>query len=577
MEPISRPELARPGEPDPETKRALKVLWTIGGAMVVALSVTYAIPQLAEYRPWIKGDPVPFAAFFSQKPLEAAAQAGISDELLAEAAAAAAEDPSGDDGESDGPPMGDAPPMEDEPLPSDGPPGDEPAEEPGDEPAGEPSDPPTPGKPEPGEPSAPVPPEPAPVPEPGEPAPKPEPASAPKPLPVGEAVNVSPDALAAEYKGITGELELTGNLKPFFAALDQTARREAGAVTRITHYGASEIGADGITSVVRRKLQAYFGSAGKGWVNVAPGWQWYKHKDVVYKTRGWSSRTVTSNDLNVKWGKARYGFGGVAGLGWGGGAEASYKVWADRLELFYLGYPKGGDVAVSVNGGPEEIFSTKADAETDLTKVFRGTPGAENTFVVKSKGGGTAHVYGVTLETDGPGVVYDCIQLIGTRASRYLNFNEEHLKRQTELRKPDLQVILYGGNELVDRDMALGPYEEKYEKVIRRMRAGALEGACIVMAPQDHGEVERGRVRTVPLLLKLIPIQRRIAEKAGCAFYDTLAAMGGEGTMGRWYNSKPRLAWGDYMHLTPAGDRVIGAMLYKALMKAYADYRAAQP
>ena len=167
---------------------------------------------------------------------------------------------------------------------------------------------------------------------------------------------------------------------------------------------------------------------------MAPGWQWYKHKDVVCKTRGWSSRTVTSNDLNGKWGKSRYGFGGVAALGWGGGAEASYKVWADRLELFYLGYPKGGDLAVSVNGSPEEVFSTKADAETDLTKVFRGTPGAENTFVVKSKGGGTAHVYGVTLETDGPGVVYDCIQLIGTRASRYLNFDEEHLKRQTELR-----------------------------------------------------------------------------------------------------------------------------------------------
>ena len=41
-------------------------------------------------------------------------------------------------------------------------------------------------------------------------------------------------------------LERTANLKPFFAALDRTARREAGAITRITHYGASEIGADGI-------------------------------------------------------------------------------------------------------------------------------------------------------------------------------------------------------------------------------------------------------------------------------------------------------------------------------------------
>jgi hypothetical protein len=49
--------------------------------------------------------------------------------------------------------------------------------------------------------------------------------------------------------------------------------------------------------------------------------------------------------------------------------------------------------------------------------------------------------------------------------------------------------------------------------------------------------------------------------------------MGGEGAIGRWYyRSKPRLAWGDFAHLTKAGDRVLGAMIYKALMKAFSDW-----
>ena len=86
----------------------------------------------------------------------------------------------------------------------------------------------------------------------------------------------------------------------------------------------------------------------------------------------------------------------------------------------------------------------------------------------------------------------------------------------------------------------------------------------------------RGRVRTVPLLLELIPIQRRIAEALGCGFFNTQQAMGGEGTMGRWYDSTPRLASGDYAHLTPAGDRVLGAMVYKALMKGLSDHLARQ-
>lgn len=64
-----------------------------------------------------------------------------------------------------------------------------------------------------------------------------------------------------------------------------------------------------------------------------------------------------------------------------------------------------------------------------------GTPGVENTFVAKNKSGNT-HVYGVTLETDGPGVVYDCIQLIGTLGSRYLNFDEQHLKTQARTHQP---------------------------------------------------------------------------------------------------------------------------------------------
>jgi len=73
-------------------------------------------------------------------------------------------------------------------------------------------------------------------------------------------------------------------------------------------------------------------------------------------------------------------------------------------------------------------------------------------------------------------------------------------------------------------------------------------------------------------------VQQRIAEQNGCAFFNTYEAMGGEGTMGRWYYKvKPRLAWGDFAHLTKAGDRVLGAMIYKALIKGFADFIARPP
>ena len=42
--------------------------------------------------------------------------------------------------------------------------------------------------------------------------------------------------------------------------------------------------------------------------------------------------------------------------------------------------------------------------------------------------------------------------------------------------------------------------------------------------------------------------------------------------MRAWFRTEPRLAFGDFRHATPAGYRVIGNMLYKALLKGFADY-----
>jgi len=164
--------------------------------------------------------------------------------------------------------------------------------------------------------------------------------------------------------------------------------------------------------------------------------------------------------------------------------------------------------------------------------------------------------------------------MIGTRASRILNYDEAHLKQTVAYRKPNLQIIMYGGNELADRRMNLRVYEKKYRNVIQRIRSGRPEGSCVIMTPVDHGERVRGRVKTVPLLKKVITIQQRIAKDFGCGFFNTWKAMGGEGAMGRWYRAKPRLAWGDYAHLTRDGDRVMGAMIYKAIMKGFSDWLA---
>ena len=560
---------------------ALSRMITIAATVGVVMSLTYQVPELERFRPWVDGDRTPFAQWTGDEAVGpgtvvpefggsryaaagateagAADEAGVTEELMAEAVEAEAEGE--DDDELLAPPPTTPEPAPPEPPPSTQTPSTQTPTPPSPTaPVGEPPADPrgrTGGGAQPGEPISPS------------PSPAVEPPAPARPRVVIEA---------REYDGLPREIEDPSGvaLDHFFGALEQTALRQDARITRISHWGASVIGADGMTHVARRKLQARFGSGGKGWVNIAPGWQWYRQKDVVFEHKGWRGRTVTSHKLqNDRYGPGFYGFGGVAAKGYGG-AHSTYQVYSDRLELYYLAFPTGGEVAVSVDGGEPVLVSTMAEAATDAWHVFEAPDrGGEHTFTVKAKG--PVHLYGVTLERDGPGVVYDCVGMIGTRASRILNYDEQHLRRQVEHRNPDLQIIMFGGNELVDHRMNLRLYEEKYRDVIGRLRAGAPNASCMMMTPVDHGERYRGRIRTVPLLKRMVDVQQRIAADVGCAFFNTVEAMGGEGAIGRWYYARPRLAWGDFAHLTKAGDRVMGAVIYKALMKAFADWLAARP
>jgi hypothetical protein len=45
--------------------------------------------------------------------------------------------------------------------------------------------------------------------------------------------------------------------------------------------------------------------------------------------------------------------------------------------------------------------------------------------------------------------------------------------------------------------------------------------------------------------------------------------MGGPGTMGRWYDSDPRLVSGDFTHTTKQGSDRVARLLAKALTEGY--------
>jgi len=305
----------------------------------------------------------------------------------------------------------------------------------------------------------------------------------------------------------------------------------------------------------------------------------YVHHGVRFDDRGgWRSCEIIFKCRP----DAHYGYGGVHSSS-PGGAESAWRTngkspgdKVSRFELWYAKAPDGGRFQVRIDEGVTRTIDTRASVLTDAVEVF-SVPDGPHSFEVRSAGNGLARGYGVVLERTVPGVVWDELSLIGSFTQRLDYQDAEHLGWQLRRRNVDLMVFIFGGNdvqrEFGDLKTTMLPYENEYSRVIRKFRAGRPEASCMVMSLIDHGAREENSVRTRSIVPRLVSSQRRVAQAQGCAFFDTFHAMGGEDSIGRWYQARPQLAAPDFAHPTPAGQAVIATLVYRALMKRYAEFR----
>ncbi len=380
-----------------------------------------------------------------------------------------------------------------------------------------------------------------------------------------------------EYAGIEQSIEDPDQrgMTKFYEALLATAEQRAGALTRVGHWGDSSIATDLITVTMRRRLQKRFGDGGHGFILIARGTMPYLHRDVYHRSSSdWETRQIVMNQDR----EGRFGYGGVQFRATGG-SNATFGTDSDapvgrtvaRFDIFYQRHPAGGTLRYRLDDGELQEVSTRGEQGDGFVEVR--APDGPHSLSIRAGGGGQLRLYGIALEREGPGVVYDSLGMVGARARRMLAYDEEHLRAQLDHRDVDLLVLGFGGNEAGDPMRDGAAYEAEYGRVIRRMRAGRENMGCLVFAPLDQAQRdEGGSARTMTSVPIIVAAQRAAALREGCAFYDTFAAMGGEGAMSRWVRSRPALAMSDLRHATPAGYEVIGNMLYKAMLKGFAEY-----
>jgi lysophospholipase L1-like esterase len=385
-------------------------------------------------------------------------------------------------------------------------------------------------------------------------------------------VEVDPSVLAKAAGSLAVEDETGHAMDAFYTHLAATLRKDAGAVTRILHYGDSLITSDFISGTMRRKMQGTFGDAGHGFILIANAWDWYFHNDVSHSaSEGWSMSRITGPLT----GDGMYGLGGVSFRASGAASatfatkdKGEFGTKASRFDLYYLEQPGGGGVGLYAKGLPPETLSTQGPKKVSRVHSITVPDGAAQ-LTVKAWGEG-ARLFGVALERDVPGVVYDALGANGARVKLLEGMSADHWSEQLALRKPALVVLQYGTNET-----AWG-FDENYEKVlagiVERVKAGAPDASILILAPLDRAERAAGGFKTMPVIPKLVNAQKNVAREQKIAFWNTFEAMGGEGSMGKWVKANPQLAGWDLTHPTPEGAELIGGMLYAALIAGYQAY-----
>ena len=385
--------------------------------------------------------------------------------------------------------------------------------------------------------------------------------------PAGEAIQ---DSAAPAVSGAR-LIDPARDLAHFYEALERTERGTAGAVTRIVHYGDSPTTADMITGDVRQLLQKRFGDGGQGFLLVAKPWEWYEHRDIGLKGTGWNITAASQAERT----DGLFGLGGVSFEGSENAASrlALRDTEHTAVEVWFLKQPGGGTFTLQADS--VTVGSVNTAAPGRAAGYARLSLPRKGTHVLEIHASGPVRLFGITLEKPGPGISYDSLGMNGAHVALLAHvFNERHWAEQLQHRRPDLLILNYGTNESGFASFVGGTYEEELRAVVKRIRKAVPGASLLIMSPMDRaGRVAGGEIVTLPTLPKLVGIQQKVARETGCAFFNTYEAMGGSGTMARWYETQPRMVSADFIHPSAAGARLVGNLLYQALSNGFTTYK----
>jgi lysophospholipase L1-like esterase len=432
----------------------------------------------------------------------------------------------------------------------------------------------------------------------------------------------------------TGEGNALAN---FFRALADLESPPADSpqppVVRIIHFGDSHVASDYWAGEIRAKLQARFGDGGPGFV--LPGRPWPSIRYVEAKSL--DGQYWRTDGLRLGENDGVVGLGGMSMESFREASPSSALATFTQFDVLAATKPGSDCLSIQVDDGdfhdltphtepvippppaPSSLVpepSSKslgggagdppdppippvttqrsrkrrkptppvppfnpwpAGSPLDLLDLTNAAPLAAGAhkLSIRSSCGSNVRLLGMELFSGFKGIVYDTDGVNGARLvdlEKPLPALRRVLLQQA---RPGLIIVSYGTNDIGTKGFTPSGYEEGAFQILSKLKADAGDASILVTGPTDRGSPRRRtRAFIQEAQTELQPALRRAALRAGCAYWDQQAAMGGSGAMTRWVRAG--LASYDYVHFSGLGYKKLADMLYDQLIMEYGNFRKAE-
>ena len=363
----------------------------------------------------------------------------------------------------------------------------------------------------------------------------------------------------------------------FYEKLYQLEQKQITRVN-ITHIGDSHIQADNLSGLVRQKMQLKFGNAGRGLI--------FPYRSAKSNEPG-SYKTIT----NVAWDYKRNVFYekplpiGISGFT----IETNDSL--AEINLMVKDQPKLGYSFTKFT-----LFHEKGQNNFDISicddlncerGMFKSTDKLTNAFVselkfekpvrqiyLRNKCADTLNqkstrIYGMLLENDSTGVLYNMIGVNGAEYRHYVM--SKYFTQQLSYLSSDLMIISLGTNEAYSAGFDKDLFYRSIDSLVLSIKAINPNVNFVISTPPDsYRRTKKGRVKNPDMKLARETVVDYCL-KNNVAYWDLFEIMGGYGSMGKWYAMK--LTVKDRVHFSGRGYQIQGDLFYNALMEGYEVYK----